>query len=203
MTDCVIIGAGLSGLSCAKKLESSGFRVHIVEARDRIGGRACTHKFHVGEPDENSREQFAEFAELGCAWIHGKNPKNAAAKLAADLSLTTSLTDWDKMWFVNEAGIRVPDSAVEDAEKKVLKAFARAHKHPGSLQDALTSELPPDDSPARQALIELVIANYIQHDVGHLTSLCHTSPERNHEDNYSLRLPKNNQTFGFPYIDSC
>lgn len=40
--DAVIIGAGLSGLSCALQLEMLGFRVGMVEARDRVGGRVWT-----------------------------------------------------------------------------------------------------------------------------------------------------------------
>lgn len=34
-----IIGAGVSGLRCASILLEQGFRVTILEARDRIGGR--------------------------------------------------------------------------------------------------------------------------------------------------------------------
>lgn len=34
-----IVGAGLAGLRCADVLLDRGFRVTILEARDRIGGR--------------------------------------------------------------------------------------------------------------------------------------------------------------------
>lgn len=34
-----IVGAGISGLRCADVLLSHGFRVTILEARSRIGGR--------------------------------------------------------------------------------------------------------------------------------------------------------------------
>ena len=34
-----IVGAGISGLRCADVLLSHGFKVTILEARDRIGGR--------------------------------------------------------------------------------------------------------------------------------------------------------------------
>lgn len=37
-----IVGAGLSGLTCALELERSGLEVSIFEARDRIGGRTWT-----------------------------------------------------------------------------------------------------------------------------------------------------------------
>lgn len=41
----IVIGAGLSGLSCASQLVKAGHRVLVLEARDRIGGR--THTLEV------------------------------------------------------------------------------------------------------------------------------------------------------------
>jgi monoamine oxidase len=38
----VVVGAGLAGLACAKELGGFGFRVTVLEARDRIGGRVYT-----------------------------------------------------------------------------------------------------------------------------------------------------------------
>ena len=40
--DIVIIGAGASGLACAATLRDLGWRVAILEARNRIGGRIWT-----------------------------------------------------------------------------------------------------------------------------------------------------------------
>jgi monoamine oxidase len=38
----VVVGAGLAGLTCARRLEQLGFRVTVLEARDRVGGRILT-----------------------------------------------------------------------------------------------------------------------------------------------------------------
>lgn len=40
--ECVVVGAGLSGLAAATRLRDAGVDVVVVEARDRVGGRAHT-----------------------------------------------------------------------------------------------------------------------------------------------------------------
>ncbi|MBX3703372.1 MAG: FAD-dependent oxidoreductase [Steroidobacteraceae bacterium] len=56
--DVVVIGAGGAGLTAAKELLRSGRTVLVLEARDRIGGRAFTDT-SLGAPWDR-----------GCSWLH-------------------------------------------------------------------------------------------------------------------------------------
>src|SRR5688572_12571005 len=51
--DVVVVGAGFAGLSAARELVAQGRRVALVEARDRVGGRAFTSRLADGSHFEN------------------------------------------------------------------------------------------------------------------------------------------------------
>ncbi len=57
---CIVIGGGLSGLSAALSLSREGWRVTVLEARTRLGGRVHTYRF----------PQTPELScEMGGEWI--------------------------------------------------------------------------------------------------------------------------------------
>jgi phytoene dehydrogenase-like protein len=58
MIDVAVIGAGAAGIAAALRLQAAGLRVQILEARNRVGGRAVTDH-RLGVP-----------ADLGAAWLH-------------------------------------------------------------------------------------------------------------------------------------
>jgi monoamine oxidase len=61
-TDVVVIGAGLAGVTAARELRWAGHAVTVLEARDRVGGRAWTdHRMGLA-------------LEMGGGWIHWMQP---------------------------------------------------------------------------------------------------------------------------------
>ena len=57
-TDVVVAGAGLAGLTAARRLSQAGFEVVVVEARERVGGRLVSEAIGGGEQ-----------VEMGGQWV--------------------------------------------------------------------------------------------------------------------------------------
>lgn len=69
--DVAVIGAGAAGIAAAKQLKTAGLRAIVLEARDRVGGRAWTDTSSVGVAWDR-----------GCARLHATaaNPWVAYAR---------------------------------------------------------------------------------------------------------------------------
>lgn len=76
--DTIIVGAGWSGAVAARELSKKGRKVLVIEARDRIGGRART--WQDGEVK----------VDLGCSWIHGYKEGNPAKHIAKDFGVVSA-----------------------------------------------------------------------------------------------------------------
>jgi monoamine oxidase len=59
MTDCIIIGGGLSGLTTAYNLKKQNIAFKVIEAQDRLGGRIMTIKGKFNTPMEMGATWFA------------------------------------------------------------------------------------------------------------------------------------------------
>ena len=83
--DVVIVGAGAAGIGAAIALASSGLKYAIVEAADRVGGRALTDN----KTFQDKNRQPIPF-DIGCAWIHRwEDPNDPFRQWAERLNFET------------------------------------------------------------------------------------------------------------------
>lgn len=97
----IVIGAGIAGLAAASHLNNSGFQVKILEARNRTGGRVWTNH-SMGMP-----------VDMGASWIHGVNG-NPIKKIADQLDLKTSRTDYDNVTVFDHTGKQLDEASLEE-----------------------------------------------------------------------------------------
>ncbi|HEX3499521.1 MAG TPA: NAD(P)/FAD-dependent oxidoreductase [Stellaceae bacterium] len=82
--DVAIIGAGAAGIGAARRLIERRLSVVLLEARERIGGRALTVPTDLGYP-----------VDLGCEWLHSgdRNPWTVIA-CESGFTVDETLPDW-------------------------------------------------------------------------------------------------------------
>ena len=126
-TDVVIVGAGAAGLAAAKQLGTLGLSVHVLEAMDRIGGRAWTRSNDFGVP-----------FDIGCAWLHAadRNPFFPEAQ-AAHWTLHHHDMNLDHVYFGNRAAGPEDFAAMRAAEAEL----ERLMQQPDPVDDRLSSLL--------------------------------------------------------------
>jgi monoamine oxidase len=117
--DVVIIGGGAAGVGAARRLADSGLSTLLLEASQRIGGRAWT-------------VNVAGLAlDLGCGWLHSadRNPWVAIAE-ASGLTVERRRSAWDQQY--RDLGFSQTEQEAADA------AFAAWHER-------LTADPPQSD----------------------------------------------------------
>ena len=128
--DVAIIGAGAAGLGAANALKNSGLSVIVLEARDRVGGRAHTIQ---AAPDVTF--------DVGCGWLHSAD-KNSFVKIAEQLNfeINKNLPPWRERAYGKafpqddrDDFIRALDAFYDRAEKAAVEAEQSGRDGPASL----------------------------------------------------------------------
>jgi len=85
--DAIVVGGGAASIAAARTLHDAGRDVLIVEAKDRLGGRA--HSISFGDIG----------IDLGCGWLHSakRNPFTTLAD-AQGFSVDRSPANWRTQW---------------------------------------------------------------------------------------------------------
>ncbi|MFC5758849.1 flavin monoamine oxidase family protein [Rhizobium sp. GCM10022189] len=111
--DVAVIGAGAAGIAAARKLAAAGRSVVILEASDRVGGRAWTIELS-GMP-----------LDMGCGWLHSAE-RNPLVALGRDTGFTieSGPTAWQSQW--RDLGFAPQQQAAAAAAWMALEARLRA-----------------------------------------------------------------------------
>jgi len=71
--DVAIVGAGAAGVGAARRLAAAGLDIVVLEARDRLGGRAFSAPTELGHA-----------MDVGCEWLHSAR-RNPWTRIAQEL----------------------------------------------------------------------------------------------------------------------
>ncbi len=114
--DVVVVGAGAAGLAAARALLAQGRSVKVLEAMDRIGGRAWTQSETFGVPFDN-----------GCAWLHAadRNPFYPEAQ-EAGWTLHHHDMGLDQLYFGSRAATTEDMAAITAADEEIYELLQKA-----------------------------------------------------------------------------
>lgn len=115
MPHIAVIGAGMAGLRCSTVLARSGFRVTIMEARNRIGGR-IHQQSSGGYP-----------VDMGPNWIHGT--KGNPIMTLAQKTHTAVLEPEEDGALFDSDGLRRPDAQARALSAEIWGLIADAFKY--------------------------------------------------------------------------
>jgi monoamine oxidase len=136
--DVAIVGAGAAGLAAARRLQGSALTAVVLEARDRVGGRA-----HTAAPDPRWP------IDLGCGWLHSAdvNPLSRIAE-AQGFTIDRTPPPWMRQSGLQDVTVEEMDAfrAAFDGLEQRLEAAAKTGA------DRPASELLDPASPFNGAL---------------------------------------------------
>lgn len=114
----LIIGAGIAGIACAKKLQENGKKVIVLEAKSSIGGRI------------NSRKIDSDIFDLGASWIHGIDD-NPIWAITQENNIGTTIFNYDNSQYFHKNGKFFSEKEAQEFEffiDKIEKSLSQTHK---------------------------------------------------------------------------
>lgn len=131
--DVVVVGAGAAGLAAARTLLDRGLSVSVLEADNRIGGRAWTESQTFGFPYDR-----------GCHWLHHAS-SNVWREYAKNHGFDVFPDDGDEYLFAN--GERQSLDKTDEFYAAIERLFERAWEEhsTGSKDGPISRFLDPDD----------------------------------------------------------
>lgn len=139
----LVVGAGIAGLAAAAQLQQQGYRVQVLEARTRIGGRLWTSSTWPDLP-----------VDMGASWIHGieGNPITALADAAGAARLTTY---YQKSGFYAKGEVTAAqETELATLRQRVKQAIASFQRQQAQNDDAVPAKGTSTDRSVRQVITQ-------------------------------------------------
>jgi monoamine oxidase len=109
--DVAIVGAGAAGLAAARRVIEARRKVIVLDARDRVGGRAFS-----------DNASFTVPVDLGAQWLH-EGASNPLAAMAVQAGHTTVPYAFPRVFFDGDRQLATDDPDVESIDALVLAIY--------------------------------------------------------------------------------
>lgn len=153
-TNCIVVGAGASGLIAAHELCKAGRTVVLLEARNRVGGRIYTL----------TKGKFSSPVDAGAEFIHGDLPLTSALLKAARISRKEAE---GKIYRVERGELHHGDFF--EGEWEPLLKKMKTLKADMTLQEFLLKNFPPEKYPDLHADVKGFTEGYNAADVSQVS----------------------------------
>lgn len=155
--DVLIIGAGLAGLACARRLKTAGKAVVVLEARQRLGGRVFTSS-QLGYP-----------IDLGASWLHGISNNVLFPVATSQAYLRTFPTNYDDVITIG------PDAKPWGSNRTRraatwIERFVRDAERSGSISSPLSRLVPAGASPDQEFELIADVVHEVGADLGQIAA---------------------------------
>ena len=126
--DLLVVGAGAAGIAAAREALSLGLSVRVLEARERVGGRAVTDN-SLGAP-----------MDLGATWLHAAhaNPLVPLAEAAGLLLFDHDSVRSSRVWMGDRWASEAEMAEYEAAERAWHEAVVLAASRPGNAERGIS-----------------------------------------------------------------
>lgn len=138
--DCLVIGGGFAGLQCANRLQAAGLAVHLLEARDRLGGRTRVAPL------------AGRTVDIGGQWIGADHDELTALAQAAGANIVPQYAQGARLLHLASGGrdrLKRYRGLIPNANPLALLELDRAIRRINRASQTLNLETPWESAKAR------------------------------------------------------